>query len=140
MAGLAATASQAYRANGIGTFDADENRKQRMGLISAALDSTNAPDSIISPSVEALMRNETYGVEKQIIVLNRDNSPAGTTRSCTINGAESESALYTLQKATAVKDVTVYPSIYGQNDVSMVDELRNKLSESRLFKIHLNEY
>ena len=130
MAGLAATASQAYRANGIGTFDADENRKQSMGLISAALDSTNAANSIISPEVEGLMANNTYGVEKQIIVLNRDNSPAGTTRSCTINGAESVSALYTLQKATAVKDVTVYPSVYGQNDVSMIDDVTKKMRDA----------
>jgi len=53
---LAATASQAYRANGIGSFDEFENRKNTKGLLSAALTSTNAGNSIANTEVKNLMR------------------------------------------------------------------------------------
>lgn len=126
---LALTASQAYRANGIGSFDEFENRKRTKGLLSAALTSTDSANSIANTEVKNLMANNTYGVDKQIIVLNKDNSAAGATRSCTITGGESTSALYTLTRATAVKDLTIYPSIYGQNDVSMIEDVAKKMRD-----------
>lgn len=126
---LAVTASQEYRAKGIGSFDEFENRKRTKGLLSAALTSTNSASSIVSPQVANLMRNETYGVDKKIIVLNKDNSAAGDTRSCTITASESTSALYTLTRATAVKTMEIAPSLYGQNDVAMIDEVAKKMRD-----------
>lgn len=129
MAGLAATVAQEYRRNGIGNFDEFENRKQTKGVLSAALTSTNSANSIISPQVESLMANDTYGVDKKIIVLNKDNSAANTTRSCSPAGDESVSALYALTKATVSKDLTIYPSIYGQNDVAMIEDMGKKMRD-----------
>ena len=126
---LAATASLEYRANGIGSFDEFENRKRSKGLLSAALTSTNSSQSIANAEVKNLMRTETYGVDKKIIALNRDNSAAGSTRSCTINGGESTSALYLLTKATAVKDLTIWPDAYLQNDVEMRADVAKKMRD-----------
>ena len=129
MAGLAATVAQEYRRNGIGNFDEFENRKQTKGVLSAALTSTNSSNSIVTPQVESLMANDTYGVDKKIIVLNKDNSAANTTRSCSPDGDESVSALYSLTKQTVSKDLTIYPSIYGQNDVAMIDDMGKKMRD-----------
>lgn len=129
MAGLAATVAQEYRRSGIGNFDEFENRKATKGVLSAAIDSTNASNSIVTPQIESLVAGDTYGVDKKIIVLNKDNSAANTTRSCSPDGDESVSALYALTRNTVSKDLTVYPSIYGQNDVARMEDIAKKMRD-----------
>ena len=129
MAGLAATVAQEYRRSGIGNFDEFENRKATKGVLSATLASTNASNSIVTPQIESLVAGDTYGVDKKIIVLNKDNSAANTTRSCSPDGSESVSALYALTRNTVSKDLTIYPSEYGQNDVAMVNDVAKKMRD-----------
>ena len=120
------TVRQEIRANGIGNFDSFENRKQRNGLLQTALAFNNSPMSVTN-AIAADVNAGNYGVDKKIIALNKDDTAAGDTRTCSPAGGESTSALYTVTRNVATFDITMYPSEYGQNDVAFQQDLARKL-------------
>jgi len=124
---LLATARQEIRSRYPSDLDRDELRFTRYGLLNAALESMQSPDSIVSADVrqKALTSN---GTTQKITVMKQGDLTVKNVRSCTIADYESDSALVTVVWTTYLVEISMVPSQYEFNDIAFQDDLRKKLA------------
>lgn len=126
---LIATYLQDIRVNHPSNLDNKELRLTRVGLLDMALAQTNGSNSIISPDLkQKAMDSEgrTIGVP----VMQKGNITISNTRSCTVAGDQSTSALVTVTWKTVRVDITMVKAQYAKNEVSYLYDLNKKIRES----------
>lgn len=110
-------------------LDRDELRLTKTGLLTTALQMTNSPDAIVSGDVKEKALN-SEGIDLKIPVLKNGDITISNTRSCTIAGENSESALVTAVWKTVSIDVFMVPSQYKTNYISYQADLAKKIRKA----------
>lgn len=134
---LLATYLQDIRSQYPSNNDRDQLRITRTGLLTAVLDMTNSPDSIISPDLqEKAIASE--GRNLDIPVMKKGTVTITNVRSCTISGPQSDSALVRVVWKTIVANILMVPSQYEKNIVKYPTDLAKKIREIvEAFKVEI---
>jgi hypothetical protein len=126
---LAATILQDIRTQYPSNLDRDELRITRNGLLTAAREMTNSPDSIISGD----LRNQALtseGRNLDIPVMNKGGVTISNTRACTISASDSSSDLVRVTWRTLVGKVEMTPAQYATNELGYMEDLNKKIRET----------
>lgn len=124
---LLATRLQDLRVSHPSNLDRDELRVTQFGLLEAVRNMTNAPNSIVSADLKAkAVKSQGFAIDVPVVL--KENVTVGNTRSCTITGTESDSALYSVVWQTVSTTVQMYPAQYANNEIGYVADLAQKLS------------
>ena len=126
---LIATYLQDIRANHPSNLDKNELRTTRVGLLEMALNQTNGSNSIISPDLQEKAK-ESEGRNLDVPVMTKGDITIENTRSCTIGGSESDSALLRVVWKTVRVDIAMVKAQYAKNHVKYLYDLNKKIRES----------
>lgn len=126
---LAKTYLQDIRVNYPSNLDRDELRITQAGLMTAVLEMTDAPGSIISEDLKA-KAEVSQGRNLDVPVLKKGNITIKNVRSCTIAGGRSESDLVRVTWKTLVADVMMVPGEYAKNQIGYTADLAKKIRET----------
>lgn len=125
---LAKTYLQDIRANYPSNLDRDELRITQNGLLTAVMEMTSSPSSILT--ADLITRAEaSQGLNLDVPVTKKGNVTISNVRSCTIGGGQSESDLVRLVWKTVVADILMVPSQYAKNQVGYQADLTKKIRE-----------
>ena len=126
---LIATYLQDIRVNHPSNLDKQELRTTRVGLLEMALNQTNGSNSIISPDLQDKAK-ASEGRNLDVPVMKKGTITIENTRSCTISGGESDSALVRVVWKTVRVDIAMVKAQYAKNDVKYLYDLNKKIRES----------
>ena len=126
---LIATYLQDIRVNHPSNLDRQELRTTRVGLLEIALAQTNGSNSIISPDLQAAAM-ESEGRNLDVPVTTKGTVTIENTRSCTVGGGESTSALVRVVWKTVRVDIAMVKAQYAKNEVKYLYDLNKKISEA----------
>jgi hypothetical protein len=126
---LIATYLQDIRVSHPSNLDRQELRTTRVGLLEMALNQTNGSNSIISPDLRDLAL-ESEGRNLDVPVMTKGAVTIENTRSCTVGGGQSNSALVRVVWKTVRVDIAMVKAQYAKNDVKYLYDLNKKIRES----------
>jgi hypothetical protein len=126
---LIATYLQDIRVSHPSNLDRQELRTTRVGLLEMALNQTNGSNSIISPDLRD-QAMESEGRNLDVPVMHKGKVKIQNTRSCTVGGEQSASALVRVVWKTVVVDIAMVKSQYAKNEVKYLYDLNKKIRES----------
>lgn len=126
---LIATYLQDIRVNHPSNLDRQELRTTRVGLLEMGLAQTNGSNSIISPDLKEKAL-ESEGRNLDVPVMTKGTITIENTRSCTIGGGESNSALVRVVWKTVRVDIAMVKAQYAKNEVKYLYDLNKKITES----------
>lgn len=126
---LAKTYLQDIRVNYPSNLDRDELRITQAGLMTAVLEMTDAPNSIISQDLKD-KAEVSQGRNLDVPVMKKGNITIKNVRSCTIAGGRSESDLIRITWKTLVADIMMVPGEYAKNQIAYTADLAKKIRET----------
>jgi hypothetical protein len=126
---LALTYLQDIRAMYPSNLDRDELRMTQTGLLFAVMKMTDSPSSIVSNDLKS-KAEKSQGRNLDVPVMKKGNIKISNVRSCTISGAQSESALVRITWKTLRADVLMVPGQYEKNEIGYTTDLAKKIRET----------
>ena len=105
-------------------LDRDELRKTRFGLIDVATRSNSNPNSIITPQVRQMLKDNWHSANMQIPVMSRTAFTATDGRDCTFGDAVGNSALVTPTYVTKTVKFSMVPAAAMDNTIGYEQEFR----------------
>lgn len=126
---LIKTYLQAIRAKYPSNLDRDELRITTNGLLTAVLNMTSSPSSIVSGDL--LKKAETsQGLDLDVPVMTKGTITISNVRSCTIAGGQSNSDLIRVVWKTVAVDIMMVPGQYEKNQITYQADLAKKIREN----------
>tara|TARA_R110000851_G_scaffold108617_1_gene230037 strand:- start:21079 stop:22134 length:1056 start_codon:yes stop_codon:yes gene_type:complete len=126
---LIATYLQDIRVSHPSNLDKNELRTTRVGLLEMALNQTSGSNSLLSPDLQS-KAVESEGRNLDVPVMTKGSITIENTRSCTVGGGESDSALVRVVWKTVRVDIAMVKAQYAKNDVKYLYDLNKKIRES----------
>lgn len=134
---LIKTVLQDIRASHPSNLDRDELRRTRNGLLTAVMEMTDAPTSIVSADLKA-NAVASEGRNLDIPVMKKGNVTIKNVRSCTIAGGDSESDLVRVVWKSIVADILMIPERYENNLIGYQADLTRKIADVvEAFKVEM---
>jgi hypothetical protein len=125
---LAATYLQDLRAEYPSQLDRYENRVTRAGLLTAALQMTDVPESIVSRNLKEISQ-VSEGRTLDVPVYKKGSVTINNARSCNIACSQSETDMVTVTWKTISSDICQTPAQYAKNHLSYMEDLNRKVIE-----------
>lgn len=125
---LVATYLQDIRTDYPSRLDRDQMRRTQTGALVAVLEMTNSANSIIPPDLQERAR-VSQGRNLDVPVLQKGAITISNTRSCTISGAQSTSALVRVVWRTVRADLEMVPGQYEKNEIGYTADLAKKIAD-----------
>lgn len=125
------------RANHPSNLDKFELRIVSTGLFEAAIEMTNAANSVVTKQLKDNAAN-SVGLELDVPVKKKGTITIKNVRSCNVVCGENESDLVRITWKTIVADICMVPSQYATNQVGYQDDLAQKMRETvEAFKLEM---
>lgn len=125
---IAATYLQDLRVAYPSQLDRDQLRVTRNGLLTAVLEMTSAPNSIVSSDLLA-KATVSEGRNLDVPVMNKGAVSITNVRTCVVSCSESTSALVRVTWKTLVADICMIPCEYQVNEIGYLADLNKKIRE-----------
>ena len=107
-------------------LERDEWRFTRYGLLTAAKEMTESPNSIITTDLKQKAK-ESEGRDLKIPVYKIGDVTIKSTRSCNIQDLENTTEMVQVNWVTLVADISMKKAEYHKNEVSYLEDLNKKL-------------
>lgn len=126
MAGLLDTYLQEIRGIYPNNFDKNEWRFTKAGLLTAVIEMTESPFSIVNEDLKQKALT-SEGRDLKIPVFKQGDLTVKNQRSCVIEEYENETAMIEINWATLVVDISMVRSQYAKNEITYLQDLNKKL-------------
>ena len=134
---LIKTVLQDIRASYPSNLDRDELRRTQTGLLTAVMEMTDSPNSIVSPDLKQ-KAVDSEGRNLDVPVLKKGNVTIKNVRSCTIAGGDSESDLVRVTWKSVVADILMIPERYEKNQIGYQTDFQKKVADVvEAFKVEM---
>lgn len=109
-------------------LDPDQVRLTQTGLLSAVIEMTASPMSIVSDDLIAQAR-QSVGRQLDVPVMQKGIVTLKSVRSCTVDCAQSTSGFVTITFRTLVADMCIVPSQYKKNEIARLTDMNRKITD-----------
>lgn len=126
---LVKTYLQDIRANYPSNLDRDELRRTTNGILTAVMEMTKSPRSIVSADLREKVA-KSQGLNVDVPVMKKGAVTISNVRSCVIAGGKSASDLIRLVWKTVSVDIMMVPAQYEKNMIKYRDDLALKIGDA----------